>query len=336
MSHIYITDNGSFLGVDGGRYVIRRKDELVRSIPRETVESISIFGNSSLSTKAVQQLLLDGTPVNFFSGRGKYYGILLSTDEMGRKIGIRRKQFRAFEDESFRLSLAREMITAKIHNQRVLLNRICEEKSKYMSLFNQITVAEQRLPKAVNEAQLMGYEGMAARAYFHVMGQSVDPDFRFSKRSRRPPRDAFNSMLSLGYTLLAHEAISTLISSGLDPYGGILHAERNGGASLAFDLMEEWRAPIVDAIVSSMVNGHEIRTDDFMDDENGNAIYLTNAGMRKYLKKYERKMATRTKYLTYESANAISFRDAIFRQCSALISSIESHDAEQYHPFRIR
>lgn len=336
MSHVYITDNGSILGINGGRYVIRQKNDMLRSVPKETVESISVFGNSSISTKAIHQLLIDGIPVNFFSGKGQYYGMLLSTEEMGRKTKVRHKQFCAFENAQFRLGLAKTMIAAKIHNQKVLLARLCGDRSKYDDAFKQITIAEKKIQIANSEAQIMGYEGMAARAYFQIMGKSVEKDFRFGARSRRPPKDPFNSMLSLGYTLISHESVTALQTVGLDPYNGLLHAERNGGATLAFDMIEEWRAPVVDAVVTSMVNGHEIKIDDFMRDDGGNAIFLTNSGMRKFLKKYERKMMTKTKYLDYKDTGSVSFREAMFRQCKALVSCIEDHDIAGYRPFKIR
>lgn len=336
MSHIYITDNGSILGINGGRYVIKNKNEDLRSIPKETVESISVFGSSTISTKAIHQLLIDGIPVNFFSGRGKYYGVLQSTYELGKKSQVMNRQFSIFEDDRFRLELAKKMIQAKIHNQRVLLSRLCKARTSYITQFNQITAAEKKIPDAVSEEQIMGFEGIAARSYFQIMGQIVETDFRFEKRTRRPPKDAFNSMLSLGYTLLSHENVTALQSAGLNPYNGLLHAERNGGAALAFDMIEEWRVPVVDAAVTSMVNGHEIKIDDFMNDYDGNAIYLTNQGMRKFLKKYERKMVTKTKYLDYEDAGAMSFREAMFRQCKSLRQCIEEHDENLYHPFRIR
>lgn len=121
MSHVYITNNGSVLGIDGGRLIIKQKDNLMTSIPKETVESISVFGNSTITTRCMQELLAGNIPVCFFSSRGRYFGRLESTD--GSKITQMKQQFTVFDHEEYKLELARKISMAKINNQITVLRR---------------------------------------------------------------------------------------------------------------------------------------------------------------------------------------------------------------------
>lgn len=113
----------------------------------------------------------------------------------------------------------------------------------------------------------MGCEGNAAKNYFAALPKLVQPEFRFSGRTKQPPKDAFNSMLSLGYTMLLYEIYSEIENRGLTPYIGFLHSDRDGHPALASDLMEEWRSVIVDSAVLSLVQGGEIHISQFTEDE---------------------------------------------------------------------
>lgn len=130
MAHLYITDNGSILSVDGGRYVVKQKNELVRSIPKESIESISIFGNSSITTPCIQSLLVSKIPVSFFSSKDKYYGRLHGIEN--EKVEFLKKQFDIFEDEAFCKALSVHMIAAKIHNQLIVLSRYAKATEKHI------------------------------------------------------------------------------------------------------------------------------------------------------------------------------------------------------------
>ena len=334
MAHLYITDNGSVLGVDGGRFIVKQKKELIRSIPKESIESISIFGNSTITTPCIQDLLMQGIPVCFFSSKGKYYGRLHSVNN--EKIDLLKKQFSMFEDTEFSNFLSVKMIAAKIHNQQIILGRYIKEKEdKYHEELNIIRQMEKKVLRATTAEELMGYEGMAARTYFKILGEVVRPDFRFYGRSKRPPRDPFNSLLSLGYTLLLYEIMAKVETIKLSPYCGILHTDRDGSPALCSDLMEEWRAVLVDSTVLSMIQGNEIELDDFVSDDAATGIYLNNVALRKFINKFERKLNTKNKYLDYNH-NEYSFRQAIHIQCERLVECIKEKDSTLYSPIRIR
>ncbi|MCI5595016.1 MAG: CRISPR-associated endonuclease Cas1 [Clostridiales bacterium] len=334
MSHVYITNNGSVLGIDGGRFVIKQKDNLMTSIPKETVESISVFGNSTITTRCMQELLAGNIPVCFFSSRGRYFGRLESTD--GSKITQMKKQFAVFEDEEYTLELARKIAMAKISNQITVLRRYMGDKKE---LFNrQIDVMKQLKVKASNgmtNPEIMGYEGNAARIYFEVLSNVIRPEFKFYGRNRRPPKDPFNSLISLGYTLLLYEIVSKLQIQGLNPYLGFLHKPRDGSPSLASDMMEEWRAVIVDSVVMSMIQGNEISFDDFDCDDDNVGVYIHNDAMKKFIDKFEKKLTGKMKYLTYDN-NEYTFREAMSIQCHKLAESINANDAGVYMSVMIR
>lgn len=180
----------------------------------------------------------------------------------------------------------------------------------------------------------MGHEGTAAKYYFKGLSKVIDPDFAFTGRNRMPPKDAFNSMLSLGYTIMMYEIYGELENKGLTPYGGFIHADRERHPTLASDLMEEWRAVIIDSVVMSLCNGKEISPDEFVTDEETGGVFLTKAGMRIFLKKLEAKLRSETGYI--ESTYRMSFRRAFRHQVNALTQAIEASDPLLYEPIVIR
>lgn len=334
MAHLYITDNGSVLGVDGGRYVIKQKQSLIRSIPKESIESISIFGNSSITTPCIQSLLMSKTPVCFFSGKGRYYGRLHGIES--EKVELLKKQFDAFADETFCTALSVRIIAAKIHNQEIVLGRYARATGRQIeSELGMMKQMEKKVLRAQSSAEAMGYEGMAAKVYFRALGEIVQPDFKFYGRSKQPPKDPFNSLLSLGYTLLMYEIMAKIETERMSPYCGVLHAVRDGSPALCSDMMEEWRAVIVDTVALSLVQGNEIQIDDFLADDEYIGIYLNNTALRKYINKFERKLNTKNKYLAYDQKE-YSFRQAIHVQCRQMLTCIKEKNPELYLPIRIR
>lgn len=334
MAHLYITDNGSVLGVDGGRYVVKQKQDLVRSIPKESIESISIFGNSSITTSCIQSLLMSKTPVCFFSGKGRYYGRLHGIE--AERIDVLKKQIDAFSDDAFATAISVRIIAAKIHNQQIVLSRYAKATGKKVeSELEMIRYMEKKVINARSASEVMGYEGMAAKVYFKALGEIVHQDFRFYGRTKRPPKDPFNSLLSLGYTLLMYEIMAKIETERMSPYCGILHTDRDGSPALCSDMMEEWRAVIVDTVALSMVQGNEIRLDDFLTDDEYVGIYLNNAALRKYINKFERKLNTKNKYLAYDQKE-YSFRQAMHVQCKQMLASVAEKDPELYIPVKIR
>lgn len=184
-----------------------------------------------------------------------------------------------------------------------------------------------------SDNELIGYEGVAAKSYFAVLSKIINPEFSFNGRNRMPPRDPFNSMISLGYTLLMYEIYGEIENKALTPYCGFLHKDHERHPTLASDLMEEWRAVIVDSVVMSLVQGNEINQEHFIKDEETGAVYLTTTGIRIFIKKYEAKLRSENKYL---DGISMSYRRCLWYQVNKLVNAIEENNAELYNPVTIR
>ena len=178
----------------------------------------------------------------------------------------------------------------------------------------------------------MGYEGVVAKVYFRALGRLVPEEFSFSRRSRRPPLDAFNAMLSLGYTLLMYDIYTALSNEGLHPYFGFLHALKNRQPALASDLMEEWRAVLVDSMVLALVQHHEIKPEHFAPADDGEGIFLTREGRGIFLRAYEKKLRTVNQY----KPGKHSYRHSLAQQVGQYAQALMAQNAEIYEPILLR
>ena len=333
MSLLYINENGAVIGIDGCRCTIKYADGMKRSLPIESLEAITIMGKSQMTTQCTAECLKRGIPVSYFSKGGVYFGRLQSTGHIN--VARQRKQC-ALYDTEFSIKLAKRIIDAKLRNQSVVLRRY--EKSKGLQLDEiqkMLSVCRAKVFRYDSIPEIIGYEGQGAKYYFKGLAQCVDKPFQFKGRSRRPPLDEFNSMLSLGYSILMNEVYCKIETKGLNPYFGFMHRDAEKHPTLASDLMEEWRAIIVDSTVMSMINGHEISLDDFTTRLDQPGIYIQKNGLKKYLNKLEKKLQTSVKYLSYIDY-AVSFRKAIQLQVNQLAKAIEMEDVSFYEPVRIR
>lgn len=332
MSCLYVTEHGTVLGINQNRLEIKNKDGSFRSVPIETLESIEIFGKSQMTTQAIAECLRRGITVSFYSHGGEYFGRLVSTDFVN--VYRQRLQFERTVDKDFCLALGKRILEAKLHNQRVLLRRY--ERSSQSVVAEEIGAilrTERRIQRCNSIDELIGCEGFAARQYFQGLGKLVREDFYFEKRTKRPPKDEFNTLISFGYSLLFHEIFSKVENRGLNAYFGFIHQDKEKHPALVSDLIEEWRSVIVDAVAMSLINGNEIQKTHFQRDEKG--IYLNKEGIKICVNKIEKKMRTETKYLDY-AEYSVSFRRALDMQVMQLIHCMEQNDPTIYVPIRIR
>ena len=330
MSYLYITENGAVMSISGGYFEVSYKDGMLYKISKETLESVAIFGNVNITVPCIHEILSRGIPVSYFSTRGAYYG---SLDSTGHK-NISRLKFQIYrsDDERFSLELGRSIIDSKINNQLVILRRYSHGKD-LEEKYERIKQMKNKLPCAATTEELIGYEGAAAKAYFEGLAEVIDADFAFSGRNRMPPKDPFNSCLSFGYTLLLYEIYGEIENKGLTPYCGFIHADRERHPTLASDLMEEWRSVIVDSVVLSLIQGHELHKDQFIRDEETGGVYLSREAMRLFLKKYENKLRTE---VTYLEGKRMSLRRCLWHQVNALVNAIEDNSLQIYAPVAIR
>ena len=334
MSFLYITENGSKLSVEGGYFVVRQaKTTVERFVPKEQMESISIFGRTEITTACMQECLRRGIPICYYGSTGKYFGRLESTQH--NKIKRLKKQIFLSEDKMFSLSMAKKFVGAKIHNQLVVLRRY--EKNSPINVSEEIkgiNAAKHKIEYTERIEKLIGYEGIAAKNYFHAISKLLDEEFKFNGRNRMPPKDPFNSMISLGYTLLLNEIVGIIESSGLTAYAGFLHKDQERHPTLASDLMEEWRATLVDSVVIGLIQGHEVKIDQFHKDEETGAVLLKPDTMKIFLKKFENRLRSETGYI--DKTYRMSYRRALKHQVLCLTRAIEFESPDEYIPIKIR
>lgn len=333
MSLLYINENGAVIGIEGNRCSVKYKDGLHKTIPLETLEGITIMGKSQITTSCAEECMRRGISVAYFSRGGKYFGRLMSTGHVNAK---RQRMQSALYDTKFSVELAQRILSAKIKNQSVVLKRY--EKSKGIILNDEQTmlnICRNKILSSDSIEEILGYEGQAAKYYFKGLSECIEDDFKFNGRSKRPPRDEFNSMISMGYSILMNEVLCKIEMKGLNPYFGFIHRDAEKHPTLASDMMEEWRAVIVDATVMSIINGHEISKEEFIFDLDEPGCYITRDGLKIYLNKLERKFQTDIRYLKYVDY-AVSFRRGILLQMERLTKAIEEGDASIYEPVIIR
>jgi CRISPR-associated protein Cas1 len=333
MSLLYVDEHGCTIGIEGNQCVVKYSDGMKKILPIETLEGITIMGNSQITTQCIQECLLRGISVQYFSKGGRYFGRLHST---GHVNASRQRKQCALYESAFALELSKRIIRSKLKNQAVVLRRY--EKSGSASVEEQLKLlhtCREKVSHSNTVQEIMGYEGQGAKAYFDGLSQLIDSDFAFHGRTKRPPMDEFNSMIGLGYSVILNEVYSKIEDRGLNPYFGFMHRDKENHPTLASDMMEEWRAVIVDATAMSMINGHEIEKDDFSWNTDTPGCYLTKNGMKLFLSKLEKKLQTEIRYLDYIDY-PVSFRRGISLQMDNLVKAIENEDAALYNPIEIR
>ncbi len=332
MGLLYVNESGAVIGVEANKCTVQYKDGMKKMIPIESLEGITIMGRSQMTTQCAEECMVRGIPVAYFSKGGRYFGRLMSTGHIN--VERQRRQSELYDTE-FSLQLSKNIINAKIKNQSVVLKRY--EKSKGLLLNEEqkmMDICRNKVLRCERIEESIGFEGQAARYYFQGLSKCIDDPFKFQGRSR-PPLDEFNSMISLGYSILMNEVYCKIEMKGLNPYFGFLHRDAEKHPTLASDMMEEWRAVIVDATAMSMINGHEIHKEHFISDLEEPGYYLTKDGLKLYLNKLEKKFQTSVRYLKYVDY-PVSFRRAILLQMEQLVKAIEKGDANLYEPLVIR
>lgn len=336
MSVLYVTEMGSHLEKSGNRINIKKGNEQINSLPVEKVESIVLIGPSHLTTPLTTELLKKEIPVTWLSSTGKFFGRLEPTT--GVNIERQREQFRRGDDNDFCLTLAKSVIIAKIKNSTVLLRRWNRERNipHIEETIQDLKILINKAAKAEEIDQLMGYEGHSSKKYFQAMGKLVQKGFEFNRRTRQPPTDPFNSLLSFGYTLLFYEIYTSVVTKGLHPYAGFLHKIKYGHPALVSDLIEEWRAPVVDSLVMNLISNEKILAEDFDSPEyEKGGVYLKREAAKVFIKHFESKIRNTGRYLSYIDY-PVNFREAFVFQAGSLAKAIEENDPAIYRPVIIR
>lgn len=288
---------GAQVGHRGGQIVVTVRGERVRTVPSRQVRAVYLYGAVQLTTQAAQEFLEHHIDVSFFAPSGRFLGLLRGLPASG--IDARRGQYRLFENDGVCLNVARGMIRAKIHNQRVMLMRNGEPPERAVT---QLAALREKTAEAETMTSLLGLEGMAAAVYFEGFGGMLkareEVAFDFTVRNRRPPRDPVNALLSMGYSILCKELTGICHTVGLDPFVGVMHQPRYGRPALALDLMEEFRPLIADSVAISIINRGEVGKGDFLMSASG--VSLSEQGRRAFWEAYSRRMDMEVSHPQFE------------------------------------
>jgi CRISPR-associated endonuclease Cas1/CRISPR-associated protein Cas4 len=290
---LYVQEPGARVSKSGEVLVV--ETEAGKSeIPLSDISELVLHGPISLTTPTVAALLREEIPVTYASTGGWVLGHTVSTGH--RNVAIRMAQYRAAFDEPRRLMFSRSLVAAKIRNSRVFLRRNFKagDEAERDAALKALSRLADRAAHAPTESELLGIEGEAAARYFRLFatmfGEAARdfPEFAFDKRTRRPPADPVNAMLSLGYSLLSRTWLTVLSAVGFDPYLGFYHKPRFGRPALALDLMESFRSVLADSTVIQVVNNGEVKPDGFI--TAGTAVNLKAHARRAFIAAYERRL----------------------------------------------
>lgn len=270
LNTLFVTTSGAYVAKEGECIVVKVDGEVRLRVPFHALEGVVCLGQVGCSPQAMEACTESGITLTFLTEHGRF----LARVE-GRQTGsinLRRSQYRKSCDVNDALHLSKSIVFAKILNSRQVLLRAMRDHGARHDFIAVREVVRHlrwyglRVKDATTLDELRGLEGDTARRYFSVLRHLVtreDHAFDFSERSRRPPLDRINCLLSFVYTLLVHDCRGALEAVGLDPQAGFLHRDRPGRPSLALDLMEEFRAPMCDRLVLSLVNRQQISSSDF-------------------------------------------------------------------------
>lgn len=295
LNTLYVTSQGAYLAQEGETVVVRveRSDRL--RVPIHQLEGIVCFGQVSASPFLLGMCGERGVAVSFLSERGRFLARVQGP--VRGNVLLRRQQYRRADDPQAAAELARGFLAAKLVNGRQVLMRAAREAAQperadpLRAAAREIAARLESLRQPQPLETLRGLEGDAAKAYFAAFDHLVTaqkPDFHFRERTRRPPLDNLNALLSFLYSLLAHDVAAALEGVGLDPAVGFLHRDRPGRPSLALDLMEELRPLLADRLALSLVNRQQVRAKGFRTSESG-AVSMDDDTRKTVLVSYQKR-----------------------------------------------
>jgi len=280
---LYVTTPNSYISKDGTNIVVLVDDSELGRIPIHNLQSIICFGYMGMSPAVMRLCVENGVAIAFMTPNGRFQASVLG--ETKGNVLLRREQYRMADDISRALDISKNLIKGKFMNSRYLLRRgkndhnSLQNESSLDAVLNSISNGLKAIDTCQTLEELRGIEGNIAKLYFSGMDELILKQkdvFFIRSRNKRPPTDRMNSLLSFLYTLLAHDVASSLEAVGLDSFVGFLHTDRPGRRSLAFDVMEEMRSPIVDRLALNLVNLGKITGDGFLEKENGSIIMSDN------------------------------------------------------------
>jgi CRISPR-associated protein Cas1 len=295
LNTLFITQSDVYLSLDGDNIVLLKEQEKLGRLPLHNLESIVSFGYTGASPALMGYCAERNISLIFLTINGRFIARVIGKSK--GNVVLRKKQYRISDDEELSAKVARNFIVGKIYNNKWIIERMTRDYPLRIDV-DQFKAISQHLSSIILEVRkcqdlerLRGLEGQAAISYNKLFNQMIlqqKDDFYFHSRSRRPPQDNVNALLSFAYTLLANDTASALEGVGLDAYVGFLHRDRPGRVSLALDVMEELRGVYADRFVLSLINKKVVNNEDFLKKENG-AVIMTDEARKKFLTAWQNK-----------------------------------------------
>lgn len=329
MGSLYITQQGAVLRKTSRRLVVYKGEEKITEIPVIKVDRVMLFGNVQVTAQTISFLLDSGVDICYLSSNGRYRGRLAAAES--KNVLLRIAQYERHLDDDFQLQMSKSLVTAKIKNALGLIRRY-RKRYPELDFSQEMALLDDALNGIESQTQvssLLGVEGHATAVYFRAFGRMLrQEEMPFIKRTRRPPKNPVNALLSFGYTLVTNEILSFLFAVGFDPYIGYLHSLDYGRPSLALDMTEEFRHPVVDRFTLYLVNNNIISSIDF-DDRGEDGFFLTQDALKRYFQHYEKRINE-----TFQDGDTgvdVSYRNLFRRQAYRLARSIKT--GKSYEPY---
>ena len=335
MKTAYITEQGATVRREGRTLQVwtgrKRKAELLVY----DLDQLVIMGNVIVTPAVLDFLIAERVDTVFMSIHGRFRGRL--AHDFSKNVRLRMAQYTRLQDPQLALTLGRELVRGKILNARAFLMKAARRQGGSEALTTAAVRMEamaERLDEMTTLDQVRGCEGRASAVYFSVFGELLrNPDFTFTERNRRPPRDPVNVLLSLGYTLLANAVETAVQIVGLDPYLGALHEVAYGRPSLVCDLMEEYRPVLVDPMVVACINRRSFTLEDFEHQDGEDPVRFKKAALRWFVELFERRVRQQVAYPP--RGVRLTWRQVIEEQARLLARCLLGTE-ERYVPYLIR
>lgn len=331
---IQTQDAYAFLKDDTVKVVLQ--DETLLRVPLHHLGSIYAFGVVQISSPLMMRCAEDGRAVVFFDHGGRFKARV--TGKTGGNVLLRAAQWRSSNDATTKLDLAKALVAGKLQNARQVLMRgrrdstDPEAKVALGSVVDEIAKYILQVPESGNLDDLRGMEGISAQAYFSVFDRLItvpSADFAFALRSRRPPRDRMNALLSFVYSIATSDCVAALEGVGLDPQVGFLHALRPGRPALALDLIEEFRSVILDRLCLTLVNRKQLTPTDFEEREGGSCL-LSSDGRKKVLAAYHERKKEEVRHALFKELVPIGL---LFHIQARILARTLRGEISAYRPY---
>ncbi len=336
LNTLFVTTADTYLALDGENVVVKKDGDVLKRYPLHNLEAICTFGYVGASPALMGHCAERNVALTFMTQSGRFLARVTGEDR--GNVLLRKEQYRISDDDTRSVKAARNFVFGKVYNSKWILERATRDYPLRLDVtqLKRITASLSETLKLVRDVKnldsLRGMEGTAAAQYFSAFDDLILQQkdiFVFRGRSKRPPTDCVNALLSFGYTLLAHETRSALETVGLDPYVGFMHRDRPGRASLALDIMEELRGVYADRLVLSLINKKMVNSNGFLTKENGAVVMNPDARKQVLTAWQEKKQETIVHPYLQEK---ISWGLVPYAQALLLARYIRG-DLDEYPPF---